>query len=160
MRIGKRLECRSGQRFEKARMPRQPPFVHQDLRAVVHAKIVPRKFLVADRLAIDPNALIHADQVWRCIQPAPVSGALQNRGQRRGGRSLAVRPRNQDRPKPPLRMPQRLHQRAHFFEAKLPPRLPRRGVQLPHTRMKTVERRRIGHSSILASIPGQLSGTG
>jgi hypothetical protein len=43
-------------------------------------------------------------------------------------------------------MPQRLHQRPHFFEAKFPPRLARRRMQLTHPRVKTIERRRIRHS--------------
>jgi hypothetical protein len=148
-RIGKRLKSHRGERLKKTRMRRQLPLGHQSPRAIVHAKIMPCKTLIADRLSVDPYALVHAHQMRRRIQPASMPGALQNRSQRRRRRPLPVGPRNQNRTKSPLRMPQRLHQRLHLLQPEFSSRLSRRRMQLTHPRMKTVERRRIRHSSIL-----------
>src|SRR5947199_6063735 len=77
---------------------------------------------ITDRLAVDCNALIHAHEVGRGIEPGPVSSLAQNAGQSRGGGSLTIRAGHDHAREPSLRMAERFRQHAHVLEVKLAPR--------------------------------------
>ena len=89
--------------LKKTGMPRQFPSLHKPLGHAIDLTVQPGKIIVSNLLAIYPNPLIHAQQMRRSIKPRPNSRCPQNRSQQRRRRPLAICPRNQHRPKPPLR---------------------------------------------------------
>ena len=90
------LEGNRREHLEKAGMPGQFALADQAFGSTIDHIVDQGKIVVADLLPVDPYALVDPYQVGRGIKPGPRPRSLQNRSQGRCGRTLAVRPRNQN----------------------------------------------------------------
>ena len=100
-------------------MPWQLPFRNQAIGNLVHMRVGRCEKVITDWLAIQTNAFVDANEMWRGVETDVVSGGAQNGSQRRGRGTLAVSTADQDGRKRPLGMAQRFGEDAHVREVEL-----------------------------------------
>ena len=116
---GEILKGHRGQHLKKAGMPRQIAFPNQPLGGAVDHVMEQREIVVVDRLAIEANPLIDANQMRRCIESCLQPGSLQDGRQRGGRRTLAVGAGDQHSRKAIFRMPQCRQQHPYVGQIEL-----------------------------------------
>ena len=97
--------------------------LHQPLRNRFDPPMHLGKFRIANGLAFDRYALIHAHQMRRGVESRAVSCLANNAGEHRRGRSFAVCSRDDNAGEPPLWMPKRFGKHSHVLQIELSPRL-------------------------------------